>query len=257
MNTSSGERLSTLKTAKSKREISVLLPAHNEAMQIEKCIREVDRAVSSFSDSYEIIVAEDGSTDGTDRILTGLLNAVPNLTFQHSTVRLGKGKAIKNALSSAQGEVIVFMDVDLATNLDCLPQVLRLVEQKGGIAIGSRHVEGSRVQRRVSRTLFSLTYNLLVRALFLDNVHDHQCGFKAMRHEVVEALGDIKSNGFFFDTEMILRCKNLGFPIFEVAVEWSENRAQSTSKVRLFHDAARMGLDLLKYRFGDDKTHPA
>jgi glycosyltransferase involved in cell wall biosynthesis len=245
-----------LKAAKSKKEISVLLPAHNEALQIEKCVREVDRAVSSFSNSYEIIVAEDGSTDGTDRILRGLLDDVPNLAFQHSTVRLGKGRAIKNALNSAQGEVIVFMDVDLATNLDYLPQVLKLVEKKGGIAIGSRHLKGSRVKRRVSRTLFSLTYNLLVRALFFDNVHDHQCGFKAMRHEVAEALGDIESNGFFFDTEMILRCKKLGFPLFEVAVEWSENRNRSTSKVRLFHDAARMGLDLLKYRFGDDRTHP-
>ncbi len=249
--------MSALRTARSKRAISIVLPAHNEALQIEKCVREVDRAVSSFSDSYEIIVAEDGSTDGTDRILAGLLDSVPNLTFQHSTARLGKGKAIKNALNAAQGEVIVFMDVDLATNLDHLPHVLRLVEQKGGMVIGSRHVEGSRVKRRVSRTLFSLTYNLLVRTLFLDNVHDHQCGFKAMPHEVAEALGDIKSNGFFFDTEMILRCRKLGFPIREVAVEWSENRARSTSKVRLFNDAARIGLDLLKYKFGDGKIHPA
>jgi hypothetical protein len=257
MNTSSGERLSTLKTARSKREISILLPAYNEALQIEKCVREVDRAVGSFSDSYEIIVAEDGSTDGTDRILTGLLNTVPNLTFQHSPARLGKGKAIKNALNSAQGEVIVFMDVDLATNLDYLPQILKLVKQKGGMVIGSRHLEGSRVKRRVSRTLFSLTYNLMVRTLFLDNVHDHQCGFKAMRHEVAEALGDIESNGFFFDTEMILRCKKSRFPIHEIAVEWSENRARSTSKVRLFRDAATMGLDLLKYRFRPDNPHPS
>jgi glycosyltransferase involved in cell wall biosynthesis len=245
-----------LEAAKSKKEISILLPAHNEALQIEKCIHEVDRAVSSFSDSYEIIVAEDGSTDGTDRILSGLLNKKPNLKVQHSPARLGKGKAIKNALNSAQGKVIVFMDVDLATNLDYLPQVVRLVEQKGGMVIGSRHVAGSKVKRRASRTLFSLTYNLMVRTLFLDNVHDHQCGFKAMRHEVSEALGDIKSNGFFFDTEMILRCKKLGFPISEVAVEWSENRTQSASKVRLFHDAARMGMDLLRYKFGHDRISP-
>lgn len=212
--------------------------------------------MSSLSDSYEIIVAEDGSRDGTDRILGGLLNTVPSLTFQHSPTRLGKGKAIKNALNSAKGKVIVFMDVDLATSLDYLPKVLKLVEQKGGMVIGSRHVAGSRVKRRLSRTLFSMTYNLLVRTLFLDNIHDHQCGFKAMRREVAEALGDVKANGFFFDTEMILRCKKLGFPISEVAVEWSENRARSTSKVRLLHDAARIGLDLLQYKFNDDRIPP-
>jgi glycosyltransferase involved in cell wall biosynthesis len=241
-----------LSAAKPKKEISVLLPAYNEALQIEKCVREVDHAISSFSGSYEIIVAEDGSTDGTDCIVAGLLSSVPNLSFQHSPVRLGKGKAIKNAVSSAKGEVIVFMDVDLATSLDCLPQVIKQVEEHGGMVIGSRHVAGSRVHRRASRTLFSLAYNLLVRVLFLDNVHDHQCGFKAMRHEVAEAIGDIKSNGFFFDTEMILRCKKSGFPVMEVGVEWSENRRRSASKVRLFHDAARIGLDLFKFKFDAD-----
>jgi glycosyltransferase involved in cell wall biosynthesis len=244
-----------LSAARAKKEISILLPAYNEALQIEKCVREVNRAVSSFSNSYEIIVAEDGSTDGTEAILAGLLNTVPNLTFQHSPVRLGKGKAIKNALNSAKGEIIIFMDVDLATSLHSLPQVVERVERHGGVVIGSRHVEGSRVQRRAARTMFSLVYNLLVRVLFLDSVHDHQCGFKAMRHEVAEVLSDIKSDGFFFDTEMILRCKKAGLPIAEVGVEWSENRMRNTSKVRLFRDAARIGLDLLKYRFDSGDIH--
>lgn len=247
--------MSALRTARSRKEISVLLPAYNEALQIEKCVREVDHAVSSFSDSYEIIVAEDGSTDGTDSIVSGLLNSLPNLSFQHSPVRLGKGKAIKNAVDSAKGEVIVFMDVDLATSLDCLPRVIRQVEEHGGMVIGSRHVADSRVYRRASRTLFSLAYNLLVRVLFFDSIHDHQCGFKAMRHEVADAVGDIKSNGFFFDTEMILRCKKSGFPIVEVGVEWSENRRSRTSKVRLFQDAAKIGLDLFKFRFGTNDPH--
>ncbi len=245
-----------MSVARPKIGISVVLPAHNEALQIEKCVREVDRAIGSLSGSYEVIVAEDGSTDGTDCIVVGLSKIIPRLILLHSPERLGKGKAIKNALRSARGEIIVFMDVDLATSLNYLPQVLRTVEKNGGMAIGSRHMEGSRVRRRASRTLFSLAYNLLVRVLFLDNVHDHQCGFKAMRHEVAEQVGNVKSNGFFFDTEMILRCKKSGFPIKEVAVEWSESRGRSMSKVRLFRDAARIGLDLFEYKFSQEKTRP-
>jgi glycosyltransferase involved in cell wall biosynthesis len=244
-----------LKTAEPTKDISILLPAHNEALQIEKCVREVDRAAKLLSCSYEIIVSEDGSTDGTDKILAGLLGSVPNLTLQHSPVRLGKGKAIKNAVNSAKGEVIVFMDVDLATSLTCLGQIVKQVEEHGGLVVGSRHVEGSRVQRRASRTLSSLAYNLFVRVLFLDSVHDHQCGFKAMRHDVAETLGDVRSDGFFFDTEMILRCKKSGFPVKEIGVEWSENRVQNTSKVHLFRDGARMGLDLLKLKFSPDDNH--
>jgi hypothetical protein len=143
------------------------------------------------------------------------------------------------------------MDVDLATSLECLPRILELVKEHGGMAIGSRHVEGSRVQRRVSRTLFSLAYNLFVRVLFLDSVHDHQCGFKAMSREASKVLRDTKSDGFFFDTEMIVRCKKLGFPVTEVGVVWAETGGKRGSKVKLFSDAKRIGLDLLAFRLNE------
>jgi hypothetical protein len=138
------------------------------------------------------------------------------------------------------------MDVDLATDLDCLPQLLQIVKEKGGMAIGSRHVEGSRVQRGVSRTLFSLTYNLAVRMLFQDGIHDHQCGFKTMSREVAKSVLDVsKSDGYFFDTEMIVQCKKLGFPVAEVAVEWSEQKG--TSKVNPAREAKKMGLEMLAF----------
>jgi glycosyltransferase involved in cell wall biosynthesis len=231
------------------KEISILLPAYNEASGIQRCISEVERAVGSFSGSYEIIVAEDGSMDGTDRIVARLSESNPNLSFLHSPVRLGKGKAIKNALRSAKGDVMVFMDVDLAVSLEFLPLIVQLAKEHRGLAIGSRHVKGSKVRRAFTRTLFSLIYNLFVRALFFDGVRDHQCGFKAMSREVAGVVRDaVKSDGLFFDTEMILLCKRLGFPVVEVGVEWSETRNRSESKVKLFRDAAKIGLDLLTFR---------
>ncbi|MBN1244755.1 glycosyltransferase [Candidatus Bathyarchaeota archaeon] len=233
----------------SEKEISILLPAYNEALRIEGCIRQVERAVRSFSGSYELIVAEDGSTDGTEKVVAELSQGNPRLSLLHSPARLGKGKAIKRALRSAKGDVVVFMDVDLATSLDYLPEIVKLTQAHRGMTIGSRHVKGAKVQRRVSRTLFSLTYNLFVRMLFLDGVHDHQCGFKAMSREVAAALLDKSmSDGFFFDTEMILWCRKLGFPVVEVGVEWAETRKEGGSAVRLCPDSVRLGLDLLKFR---------
>ena len=235
------------------KEISILLPAYNEAAQIEKCVREVEAAVKSFSKSYEIIVSEDGSTDGTNVIVAKMAKTNPNLVLLHSTNRLGKGKGIKNALSKSKGKFITFMDVDLATDLKCLPQLLQVVKENGGMAIGSRHIEGSRVQRRISRTMFSLAYNFAVRLLFLDGVHDHQCGFKTMSREVAEAvLNGSQSDGYFFDTEMIVRCKKLGFPVVEVAVQWSE-RDKGASKVNPVRDAKKIGLDLLTFRLKSSK----
>ena len=108
------------------------------------------------------------------------------------------------------------------------------------MAIGSRHIKGSRVQRRVSRTLFSLSYNLAVRLLFLDGIHDHQSGFKTMSREVAAAVLNVsKSDGYFFDTEMIVRCKQLGFPVVEVAVQWSEKSKGGNSKVNPMRDSQK------------------
>ena len=242
-----------MKSAAPNKEISILLPAYNEAAQIEKCVQEVEAAVKSFSKSYEIIVSEDGSTDGTNVIVAKMAKTNPNLVLLHSTSRLGKGKGIKNALSKSKGKFITFMDVDLATDLKCLPQLLQVVKENGGMAIGSRHIEGSRVQRRISRTMFSLAYNFAVRLLFLDGVHDHQCGFKTMSREVAEAvLNGSQSDGYFFDTEMIVRCKKLGFPVVEVAVQWSE-RDKGASKVNPVRDAKKIGLDLLTFRLKSSK----
>ncbi|MCW3996438.1 MAG: glycosyltransferase family 2 protein [Candidatus Bathyarchaeota archaeon] len=237
-----------MKNSKVAKEISIVLPAYNEASQIERCLLAVEEAVKSFSSSYEIIVSEDGSTDGTDALVYEMVKSNSNLVLLHSPSRLGKGKAIKNALAISKGELITFMDVDLATDLACLPKLLQAAKENGGMAVGSRHVKGSQVQRSLLRTLFSLTYNLFVRVLFMDGIHDHQCGFKTMtRNVALTVLDCLKSDGYFFDTEMIVRCKKLGFPVAEVAVTWIE-RNKGGSKVNPARDAKKICLELLAFR---------
>jgi len=235
--------------SKEKPDLSILLPMYNEAKRIENCIREVEKAAKSFSSSYEIIVAEDGSTDGTDIIAQHLVENNPRIKHLHSPVRLGKGRAIKNALRVAKGDIIVFLDADLATNLEYLPQVVATAKHNRGMAIGSRLIRESKVRRSILRTFFSLVYNTFVRMLFLDSIHDHQCGFKAISRELAMVLmKKVKSNGFCIDTEMIVQAKKIGFPVAEIGVEWTEWRQKGESKVRLFRDALKMGMEMLSLR---------
>ena len=116
------------------------------------------------------------------------------------------------------------------------------------MAIGSRHIEGANVQRHAKRTLFSLTYNALVRMLFFDGVRDHQCGFKTMTRNVAAAvLNSSRSDGYFFDTEMIVRCKQLGYPVTEVPVNWQEKN-KGGSKVNPVRDSKKIFKDMLSFR---------
>lgn len=232
----------------SRKELSILLPAYNEASQIEQCIRKVQATVQTLASSYEIIVSEDGSNDGTAQIVQKMVQTDPNIRLLHSPTRLGKGRGIKNAVNAANGKIILFMDVDLATDLNCIPKLLETVKAKGGMAIGSRHIHGSVVYRHTKRTLFSLTYNVLVRLLFLDGIRDHQCGFKTMHRDVAKAiLNSSRSDGYFFDTEMIVKCKKLGYPVTEVPVIWVEKN-RGGSKVNPLRDSKRIFLDMIAFR---------
>jgi glycosyltransferase AglD len=237
-----------LVSTQSQKELSILLPAYNEALQIKECILEVDAAIRKLSSSYEIVVSEDGSKDGTDQIVAKMAETNPNLRLLHAPTRLGKGKGIKNAVNAANGKYVLFMDVDLATDLSCLPKLLATVKKKGGMAIGSRHAKGSNVHRGTKRTLFSLTYNALVRLLFLDGIRDHQCGFKAMNRNIAKAVLDAsRSDGYFFDTEMIVRCKKLGYPVTEVPVTWEEKN-KGGSKVNPVRDSKKIFKDMIAFR---------
>ena len=242
-----------MKPQSPQREVSILLPAYNEAVQIKRCIHAVEATLRDFCSSYEIIVSEDGSTDGTDRIVAELSQSNPHLVLLHSPMRLGKGKAIKNAVNAAKGKYIAFMDVDLATDLSCLSKLYEVVKSQGGMVIGSRHIKGSAVQRQPTRTLFSLTYNVFVRILFLDGIHDHQCGFKIMsRNTARSVLSCSRSDGYFFDTELIVCCKRLGYRVTEVAVTWREKN-KGGSKINPARDSIKIGLDMFRFRINRQK----
>jgi glycosyltransferase involved in cell wall biosynthesis len=221
-------------------KVSVVLPAHNEADNLEPAVSKIAQALAEYAGSYEIIIAEDGSTDGTDKKADALSERLPAVKHLHAENRLGRGKALKNAFQQSSGEILVYMDVDLATDVRQLKELINSVDKEGyDFATGSRMLPESNVERSGMRNIASKTYNFMVRAVLGSKVKDHQCGFKAFRREpLMQLLDEVDANHWFWDTEILVRAYRRGYRIKEIPVLWKSGR---DTKVRLFHDSFYMG----------------
>jgi glycosyltransferase involved in cell wall biosynthesis len=226
-------------------EISVVLPAYNEANSLDNAVPKIMKALEEITPVYEIIVAEDGSTDGTDKVAASLSKRYPRVKHLHREERLGRGTALNNAFKKASGGILVYMDVDLATNVEQLKSLVSVINDEGyNFATGSRMLPESKVERSGTRNLISKVYNFLVRAMLGSEVRDHQCGFKAFRREsLMQLLDEVAASHWFWDTEILVRASRKGYKIREIPVEWTGKRE---TKVNLIKDSFNMFLQTTK-----------
>ncbi len=208
--------------------LSLILPIYNEYDNLNKNFDIIYRAARKLG-KFEIILAEDGSSDGSPEFIKsrGRLSGVRILT---SPKRLGRGGAIKNAVSIARGEVIGYMDIDLAVPIKYLPRAVRLIEDGEKFVTGSRYIKDSRIDRKFDRLFQSVSYNAILKLVFNSRVNDHQCGFKFWSSGFIKRIiPEIKDRHWFFDTELIIKSEREGIRVYELPVEWKE---QSSTKVR-------------------------
>jgi glycosyltransferase involved in cell wall biosynthesis len=226
-------------------QVSVVFPAYNEVDKLEEAVQKAMDALKGFARSYEIIIAEDGATDGTDKLAEMLSERYPTVKHLHGDERLGRGVALKNAFKRSNGEILVYMDTDLATDLKHLEALCMAIDMEDyDFATGSRMLPESRVERSLSRQISSKSYNFLVRAMLGSKVKDHQCGFKAFKREsVLPLLDEVNARHWFWDTEILVRASRKGYKIKEIPVEWSSGRK---TKVNLFKDSFNMGRQVVQ-----------
>ena len=159
-----------------KKKISLILPAYNEAERLKDTARQVADTLQKITPSFEIIIAEDGSTDGTDKIAEELAKEHPYIKHLHSKERLGRGKALSRAFKSSKGEILAYIDVDLATDLKHLKELINSIREEGyDFSTGSRMLKESDVKRSFTRLIASRGFNLLTRLLLKSEIKDHQC----------------------------------------------------------------------------------
>jgi len=229
-------------------KVSVILPAYNEADTLEAAVTKITEALDEYTEAYEIIIAEDGSTDGTDKKAAALSEKLPVVKHLHSKKRLGRGRALKNAFQESNGEILVYMDVDLATDVRQLKELINSVEKEGyNFATGSRMLRESSVERSGTRHIASKTYNFMVRAVLGSKIKDHQCGFKAFQREsLMQLLDEVGASHWFWDTELLVRACLKGYKIKEIPVSWKSGRE---TKVRLLKDSLNMGWQIFSLWF--------
>ncbi len=225
--------------SKDKVIVSVILPAYNEVDKLEGAVAKVSQTLKEYGRSYEIIIAEDGSTDGTAERAEELAQKLPYVRHIHREKRLGRGTALNNAFRRSSGEVFVYMDLDLATDLRYLKPLIDAITVEGyDFSTGSRMLPESKVQRSLRRNISSKTYNFLVRHMLGSKLRDHQCGFKGFKKEpALSLLDEVEATHWFWDTEMMVRAYRHGYRIKEIAVEWNGGR---DTKVSLFKDSWNM-----------------
>ena len=206
-------------------DLEIVVPVHNEERILALSVRRLHRYLStSMPFSWRIVIADNASTDATPEIAQTLATTL----WQVGVVQLdqkGRGRALRTAWSQSTARVVAYMDVDLSTDLRALlPLASSLLSGHSEVAIGTRLGHGSRVTRGPKREYISRSYNHLLRAILRAKFSDAQCGFKAVRADVLaELLAAVHDQSWFFDTELLIAAQRRGMRIHEVAVDWVDD----------------------------------
>ena len=231
-------------------EIVVTLPCHNDVAFLEKAVDAVREGLVGHEGDYLIVIAEDGSTDGSAELAGALASSDPSIVHIHDERKLGRGRALMNAWERFDAEIYAYIDCDLATDMRFFPQLIGYIEEGYDLATGSRYVEGAVTTRPFLRGITSKAYNGIIRLVFSDGILDHQCGFKAFSRGMVEhILKENRDGDWFWDTEAIVLARRGGFKLVEFPVEWEEKKGSRTPLKRLLKDVWVHGKGLVKLLF--------
>jgi len=226
--------------------ISVVIPAFNEERRLPDTLAELAAYLGQQGWDWEIRVVDDGSTDGTTRVVEEMARAEDRIVLQREPHR-GKGGAVKAGLTAAKSTLRFICDADLSMPVRELRRFLPPHVGACDVAIGSRQAAGARrIGEPFLRHFIGLVFNLATRWLVLGGFEDTQCGFKMFTAGAVDAVFPfVTLEGWAFDVEALCIAREQGLRVIEVPIEW-HHRAES--RVSVMRDSVRMFKDLLRIR---------
>ena len=213
-------------------DLSVVIPAFNEVQRLPLYLEELRRYFGTgYKLRVEIIVVDDGSSDGTPQLVRAAARdfPVPLRCISHATNQ-GKGAAVRTGVFEAAGKLVLFADADGSTPISEESTLRRLIREGSDVAVGARLSKGANIRRSVVRGVGSFVVSSLVRCVLDTGVKDTQCGFKMFRRPVARrAVSAQQEDRFAFDIELLVICRRLGFLVAETPISWVEKQGSKVS----------------------------
>jgi dolichyl-phosphate beta-glucosyltransferase len=229
--------------------LSVVIPAYNEVERIGTTLDRIRNYLASKRFVAEVLVVDDGSTDGTPDLLRAAA-PWPEFRIIRNARNRGKGFSVRRGVLEAKGAFILFTDADLSAPIEEADKLMVALESaQADAAVASRALNRSLVGVRQPwrREYAGRLFNLLVRLFTGLKIRDTQCGLKLFRRDSTRrAFESQQVTGFGFDPELLFLIERRGGSVVEVPTRWNDNPA---TKVHLLRDSARMFLDLVALRW--------
>ena len=230
-------------------ELSIVIPAYNESRIIRDTLRRVVAHLAARSLTWEIVIVDDGSRDGTAAMVASEAASEPRIVLLQNPRNQGKGASVKNGMLAARGSYVFFMDADLSVPLEELDESLdTMIRGDWSVLIGSRRIKGSRLEKRQPklRELMGDTFTLFTRLLLDPSIRDFTCGFKGFRRAEVQRIFSLqRSSDWAFDAEILYLAHLLGIPVYQRPVRW---RNGAETKVRFPRDIIMTLIGLVRIR---------
>jgi dolichyl-phosphate beta-glucosyltransferase len=228
---------------------SIVIPAYNEAARIGNALTEVLRCIHERDWQAEILVVDDGSTDATAEIVSDIAALHPEVRLLQNGQNRGKGYSVRNGMLSAAGDVVMFTDADLSAPMQEAENLFQALSEGADIAIGSRWLQRDRqtLRQPLYRQFFGRCFNAVTRLVMRLPFADTQCGFKAFRRPVAQAIFQLQRiERWGFDPELLFIALKRGYIVREVPVTWGHDER---SRMSYLKDGLKMLEDIAYVRW--------
>ncbi len=205
--------------------VDAVIPVYNEEHVLAKSIGTLHGFLTEHLPyDWRILVADNASTDRTLQVAQQLKEQYGRVDFIHLDQK-GRGRALRKAWSESTADILSYMDVDLSTEIEAYPALIRAIAEEGyDLSTGSRLARGSRTMRSFKREFISRCYNLIIRTVMWTKFSDAQCGFKAISRRACDVLVPlVQDNEWFFDTELLILAEKKGYRLKDLPVKWIED----------------------------------